>query len=676
MANPDVGGATIDPVGGADHEGLHSVIALAAQGSSTLGFLPKAAYEDAAQRGGILAARHEGSIVGFALFAATSRWIRLVQLYVRPDRRGRGVARELVESIAQRHSGLPGIKVTCRQDYGLAAAWTALGFRRGGELRGRGRDQAILVQWWRDNNHPRLFDWNRSEVLVRASVDFNVLRDLDDERRPSHSEALALTGDQIADRLELVRTGALDVEVDGLDDPASRARCALRARDLVYAPSPGVARLEAGLRATVPAEFVAQRSGELDVRYVAEAVAAGLSVLVTQDRGLQAVAGDWAAERGLRILTPSDVVVHIDELAHAGAYRPAAIADTAFRVQRLGAGSDDLLLTLVNAPGGEQVAALRRKIKDLTARGVARYGVVAPDGTLVAAYLTDVGPSLLEVPLLRIAHGPLSDTLVRQILFSLRSDARKATRAVIRLADPHLASAARAAALDDGFLDADGALVALVLDVCGTARSVHDAACAAARAAGIPEPAKIRGLVPEVVAGVERAWWPARIVDGPLPTYLVPIQQRFSTPLLGYPAGLFARDDLLGLRREHVYYRSPTAVRPSSPGRILWYVSGSGHRNPSPSGIVACSSLDEVIEGDASDLHERFRHLGVWRVEQVLQASRDGKAQALHFSGTEVFPTMVSLSRMRALGVQHPVSPRRISRENFAALYREGARRG
>ncbi len=662
------------PADPADDATIAAAIELGNRGSSTLGHLPFAAYRDAAEGGCLLIARAGDVIVGFALFAATKRWIRLSQLYVEPSWRRRGIARRLVDWIAERFGAYPGIRVKCRRDYGLAPVWTALGFARGGEIAGRGRERHVLVVWWRDHNHPKLFDWNRPEVLVRASVDMNVIRDREDSTRPGHQEALALFGDEIADRLELVRTGSLDIEIDGLGDAASRDRCASLARDLDAAPSlPGVVDTVLGqLLAAVPADFAARTTGARDLRYVSEAIAAGLTVFVTQDQELIRVAGPLAADRDLRILLPADVIVRIDEIADAGAYRPAAVGHTSYRIQRLGVGSDDLLLSMANTLGGERLPTLRRRIRDLTARGAARHGVFAPDGTPAAAYLTGRAATSLEVMFLRAAAGPLSDTLLRQLLFRLRAEARASRLSAIRITDEYLTHSAQSAVLDDGFLRADRGFIALVVDVCGSARQIHDAACQAARSVGIPEPASIRTGVPQVVAGFERAWWPAKVVDGPLPTFLVPIRQPFATPLLGYPPGLFALDDVLGLRREHVYYRSPRGGRPSSPGRILWYASGGGRRAPAPPAVVGCWPLDAVVGAAPRGLPARVRPLGGWGGEQVVGVAHDGVAQALHFSGTEVFTNPIQLRRMRNLGVDAPLSPRQITPDAFAVLYHEG----
>jgi hypothetical protein len=180
-------------------------------------------------------------------------------------------------------------------------------------------------------------------------------------------------------------------------------------------------------------------------------------------------------------------------------------------------------------------------------------------------------------------------------------------------------------------------------------------------------------------AELERIWWPAKITDSGLPTYLVPIQQAFSVDLLGVPHA-FVRDDALGLAREHVYYRSPKGPRIQAPARLLWYISGSGPGVAYQPGVVACSQLDSVDTGTPDELHSRYRHLGVWDLGKILQASRDDQVQALRFTNTEQL-AHIPLPRLRRIAAAHghraghPQGPQRLSADLFAALYREGRSR-
>ena len=587
----------------------------------------------------------------------------------------------LVDWIGREHADRPGILVWCRLDYRLGKMWASLGFSRGSERPGRGKGQRTLVAWWRDHGHARLFERDPETVLVRASLDLNVVRDITEPTRPDSAESVALVSDQLADRLELVRTPALDVEIDALDDPL-RTAC-MRQAELFTPVRPTQDRF-AAVQAQLFAEatqvdptFVASRQGQMDVRYASEAAAASVNVLVTRDEAMTEALKAAAERFGLRILRPAEVVVHLDELVRADAYRPVAFQETEFTRVLIGAGQGRELLLLANGRSGEKTKELDRRLRELTTAGLDRVGFYSPDRQLVAAFITNANSGMMEVPFLRVADGPIANTLARQIVFLLRQEARTANVCVIRLSDPFLSRSTIAAASDDGFMPFDGSHYAFVIDVCGASAEVAHAAVVAARTAALPPPASIRsGLGSVAAAEVERVWWPAKVVDSLLPSYLVPIRQSFSRELLGFPRGLFGRSPDLGLSREHVYYRSSRGPTAKAPARLLWYMSGSSPGTVEPAGVIAASLLEEVVEGTPEELHSRFRHLGVWQLEEIQKASRGSSVQALRFSNTELLPRPVSLSRLRALGFVAPQAPLQIDSDAYAALYRDGQRDG
>jgi hypothetical protein len=108
---------------------------------------------------------------------------------------------------------------------------------------------------------------------------------------------------------------------------------------------------------------------------------------------------------------------------------------------------------------------------------------------------------------------------------------------------------------------------------------------------------------------------------------------------------------------------------------VLWYVSGSPPAQFAAAGIVAASLVEEVVEGPPSDLHGRFQHLGVWRLEEIERAAHGGIVQAFRFVDTELLERPVTLPRLRQLGIAPPVAPRLVAPEVFASVYREGVRR-
>ena len=102
---------------------------------------------------------------------------------------------------------------------------------------------------------------------------------------------------------------------------------------------------------------------------------------------------------------------------------------------------------------------------------------------------------------------------------------------------------------------------------------------------------------------------------------------------------------------------------------------------PYPSGIVACSRLDTVVTSTPVDLHSRFRHLGVWNLDQIARTGNGGHAQALLFGNTEVFVRPVGVKRLHELGEAFggfviPQQPQVVPGQFFAEIYREGRNNG
>lgn len=664
-------------------ENVAAAIELGRRSRRTLGFLPDGAYKDAAANGTLLVVRFRGAAVGYAYFGLSSGRIRLNHLCVDPAHRGHGIARLLVEEISRRHADYAGILARCRYDYGLGLMWIRLGFTQVAEKRGRSEEGHPLITWWRDHGHPDLFSRAEDTVLVRAAIDMNVLRDFAQPHRSNTTESRALLADLVADRLELVRTAALDAEIDSITGTL-RAECITQAQRLPRVKTETVqtaavrSALIAGAQQVEPG-YPRSTQDRFDLEHLTEAISANVNVFVTYDTALTRTLGTTAThEYGLRIMRPSDVVIHIDELARAEAYRPGALMDTHFQRQLLGVGRDAELIGLRNNAENERLGDFQQRVRVLAHAGHERVGITGPDGSLIAAFVAVKEASALQVPLLRVRSHPLADTLARQLLFLLRSEAREASLPVLQLTDPHPSSSVRLAADTDGFIQADDHRYAFVLDLCADAADVEHAAVRAAAALNLTPPVSLMsGMSALPAASMERAWWPAKLSDSDLPSYLISIRQAYSSDLLGIPPGLLPRSDALGISREHVYYRAPIGPVLRAPARVLWYMSAGGKTTPYEPAVIACSQVDAVLTGEAADLHSRFQHLGVWNLTQVRQAAKDGQVQAIRFTNTEILPKPIVLTKLRAIGAElnhHvvPQGPLRISNRLFKRLYEEG----
>ncbi|WP_079277775.1 GNAT family N-acetyltransferase [Streptomyces sp. CB03234] len=683
-------GIKVLPVTEAQDELIDAAVALGDRYTKTLGLMTPPAYRKMAGDGGLLVALEGDELIGYALFRLPKRspHIGLAHLCVAEEHRGKGVARMLVDAIKKRYPQRLGIKAKCRRDYGLSGMWTSLGFVPRGEVRGRGRDGEMLDGWWLDLGHPDLFTGVESDALLVVTVDHGVFMDL---RGTEHTrdvrESQALEAGWLADLVELAFTPQLHRDVRDIPDTGERQhqRAALH-----------------GLRQITPdADAVAARHGELlhavrkalpqlpddealrrGLQYVAETSCAGLQVLATRDPLLTRLANvAWEVAR-VRVVSPSVVTLHVDELRQAQVYRPADLLGTEFRAGEVAPGAEEELVAFFDQSGSDSGSEFAERLKSLGTDAVVWHRELLRDGQgrPIALYVWALDGRTLTVPVLRTAAHPLEETLARQLLFSLKRLGRECGAQIIRITDTAPSPVAKAASGDDGFFEGDGGLVALLVDVCGTADEVAAAAGGLAPQLGV-EVAELHAELPaEVASVVERAWWPAKVIDSLMPSFLVPIEPRWSTELFNVPAMLLPRSDVLGISREHVYYRSSGHRNESVPARLLWYVS-KGTGNQEGQQVVACSRLDDVLIDIPDVLFSQFEHLGVYGRDEVRAAAdSSGRAMALRFSDTEIFPKPVTLRRLNALagslGLRLSLmSLSKISNELFQAVYEEGHRR-
>ena len=377
-------------------------------------------------------------------------------------------------------------------------------------------------------------------------------------------------------------------------------------------------------------------------------------------------------------MRPSDVILHVDALSHAQEYQPARLEQTQYTLERVSSGTESELLQFLHTDQSERRADYLNLARRLLAQGHRIEPVVMrnPHGGPIALFITKLDEHELTVSLLRVNDKRLEDTVIRQILFYVRKQALINGKSIIRITDPHLGHSTIQAMQEDGFIRHGSCSIGFTIASCGDSAEVDAQLSRAASVVGFNMQPLRPGLSAPIANDLEHRLWPAKIIDSELQSFLIPIKPIFATDLFGYPPGLLFRPNALGISREHVYYRSPVPNREQAPARLLWYASGAERRG-GVAAVIACSRLEEVITAKPSDLHRQFRHLGVWKHEQVAAVAREGLSRCLRFADTEIFTTPVSLRRLRALGRRHQreftlQSPESIPPDLFAAIYQEG----
>jgi hypothetical protein len=291
------------------------------------------------------------------------------------------------------------------------------------------------------------------------------------------------------------------------------------------------------------------------------------------------------------------------------------------------------------------------------------------EGRTIAGFARGIRGSELEVPLIRVAPGSAgANVMARQLLFSQRKHAADHGLELVRVNDPHMSRDVRESLSLEHFVAHGEDWICRIRTGLVTAAE-----------AGSPELLSRDGAI-----AFESAYWPVKVVEAEIETFLVPIKVVFAEALLDpglAEQSLFPRQIGLGLNREHVYYRSTQNARGIRKGaRVLWYVTGGSPVHPRGS-VRAISRVADVVVGKPRTLYARFERFGVYSLEQVSRLKDgNGEVMAIRFVDTEVLESPMAIEALQNLWTANgerffpPQSPTAIGEHMFRLVYRRSSR--
>lgn len=679
---------------------LAHVKSLGRANASTLGFLPEGAFDQyASQRTIIVASDAQGKCVGYLLYRVTRGHAAIAHLCIEESYRKQGVARELVEYLKeQTEDTCCGISLRCRRDYEASEVWPRFGFVAKYELPGRGKDRKELTFWWFDHGHTTLFTQPTLERLkskLCVVIDANIFFDLADESRPGYEESRSILADWLPDNLELGLTDEIYNEINRNQNSPQRKKSRELAQTFTFYPceTREIEIHARELRRFFPENMTPQ--DESDLRQLARTIAASIQFFITRDEPLLMRADKIYTNFGVTILRPSDFIIRFDELRKEAEYQPARLGGTLSSIKLLQSSSDPPLFKYFLASSGENREFFKNRLHKYLADPEQYKCYVTLDVNQVPSALLVQDrqrTNSLEIPLFRVARGPLAATMIRYLLFRSTLQSSSEKRDFTRITDPHLETNVLSALSEDGFIQHRSEWLKVNLPLAATARNLANYLSSLEYKydeekelfTGIARLLK-KDYMPfdaQTMSEVERLLWPAKILDAQIPTFIVPIKPKWAKDLFDEGLAnqtLFGAITELALNRESVYYRAKNPSGLKVPGRILWYVSqdrrysGSGH-------IRACSRLDEIFVGKPKDLYRQFRRLGVYEWRNIYELAKkdiDLNIMALRFSDTELFTSPINWKKLQAVLNEHGcssqiMSPVRIPIQIFSELYSMG----
>lgn len=661
--------------------------------AQTLGLLPYAAWDEYAAQGRILCALETATstsvhsspphLLGYAAFRTPRGTIALTHLAVSPAARRRGVARQLVNELRRRYPHCRGISARCRRDYAATDVWPRMGFVAQGDRKGRSVDGHLLTDWWLDFGHPDLLTWQGgTETTTPIVIDTNIFLALHGK---DDSDQINQVMAAVADRVQILVTPELRNELNRNPNDKERQRLIQIAQGYPQLP---VSASSADEKEAVLVERLGHRPSsaqdQSDARHIAYAIAAGIEVVVTQDRNAKSRLGDAASDFGVTITNPYELVVRLDEREDQPSYSPQALKSTGYSLTEAGSDNSDLG-DFINTAHGERRSDYEAACNQLAAHRPQSHRLLLrdPAGRPIGLIGTTSTPGTLTVSLLRIRNCTLQSSVAAQLVGHLRTLASNSGAGAIIVKDDALDSSLYEALLEDGYHAFPGGLIAITIRAAVTSEELRERW--SRLISGLPaHQAGALHFVDSVVRQphtrsiayqLEHQLRPLRLLDSNLDTWILSIKPAFATDLFGYPPQLFVRQSDLGIQREHVYFRGGKSGE-SCPGRVLWYAT-EPHKE-----IFAVSSLVEVCDLPPHVAHRRYRRLGVYDLRLLRDTAKaTGTVRALRVTDTEILDAPIPLSLLREM--EHKtgrtlqlVSANKIDATWFSSLMGEAFNRG
>ena len=633
---------TGDDLGGVDD--------LMKRDSRTLGFLPNKALTDYLQKGRVLGAKTEGDrLIGYLLYAPSHSRLRIVQLCVSAEFRGRGIASSLLGELKSVATTQSAITLSCRRDFPAHYLWPKLGFVSIGEKPGRSVAGHLLNLWHltlRPANQMDLglFQAQTSDETVDVIIDAQVFFDLFKPDSEESEQSKALLSDFLVDFLNLRTTDELFNEIDRNEDPALRQAGRARMQQFPQVThSPRLVQdFEDRLRTVLPHRTPSQLS---DIRHLAKAAASDVGVFVTRDRPLLNKARHIADVTNLRVLSPTELIVELHELLEGQSYGPERVAGLGLAWHRC------TVRDLTSLPIGSFLNEGEglRQLKALLDRYLTRptdyqCEILKAEGNDVAIRIVSTAlEGTVAVPLARaarITHRPLfgrfmvADTIAKavekdqdMVVFELSGLSPSLIPDLIAM----------------GFTRCQETFAKFCFARClqpeNAMQEMTALSSELATAFGDASDLEIELNCAPVSLAAEQNY------------FLVPIRPGYAMSLIDRQlssSDMFGGDPTVLLRWENVYYRKATTSHKilKAPGRILWYVSLSQKQ------IVAVSHLDEVVIDTAKELLRRFKKFGILGWEELYQmcaGNTSMELMALRFSHTFAFRRRIPLNEVRAV---------------------------
>lgn len=640
--------------------------------SKTVGFFPYEIYIFHAQKGWIIGAFEEDTLVGYIMYRITKDITSIAQLCVLPQHRGKGIAKSLVDYLYLQTKHTRGLQLNCRRDYGISDIWKALGFTPLSEKPGRAtRKNTTLTTWFRAHKQDDLFalaESQKNDKRIVAVLDTNIVIDLVDE---SVIESTQLLAPYLQALVKYKISPNVLHEIDTQPNPIIRKESRRTAKQF------DIIDITESCEYKSISDYITKNiSGETssntkyDISNISHAIVAGASAYITRDNTwLMPKFSDLIfQEYGIKIYSPGEFVLSIDELYGESDYVPIRLSGLGLQYSKM--TTEDLRMVssdLLNSKANEKLRELKSTLRNLMSNPQNNeIYVIKNEKVLVGIFAFSKHRSRINIELMRISSKEISvslqSTFIKRIAFKLMEKAVTLSATIIVVPLAQLCSSiAVESFIACGFSFSEEYVYKVILTGIIDANKINEEVSKVlldwhGSDVNITLPTlQDSEMSAYQIVTMMKMLWPLKVNCNVLNCYIVPIKpeyaiQLFDEDLANTNLSLFTNEKTVpALSMENVYFKSAKNALKDHPAIILWYVSASENLMGT-SAIRACSYLDAVEINSAKILFNKYNRLGVLNWNHILKICNHNPCENIacyKFSYTEIFEHAIPYSNLR-----------------------------
>jgi predicted nucleic acid-binding protein len=432
---------TINIINKTTSKEFNDAVELGDRNSKTLGFLPKVAFEKYAKQSQLIGAFDKSSneLLGYLLFRVSYNRVTIVHLCINETKRNNSSANKLVNYLKKNTKQYDGIRLSCRNNYGIDSVWEKFNFVPIKEKIGRSKEGYPLTIWWfphyQNNLLSQISEYELNNKIV-AVIDMNIFLDIKGERE---EESLALKSDWLLSEAILYFTREIYIEINNAKTPEikkSSRNLLSYFEELPFKDEEEFFKILQELKNEFPLKQ--HKNDKSDLNHIAYSISGGAQFFITRDEEILKN-NKFFKKYNLTVYRPSEFITHLDENIQVSKYKPQSLIGTSINSKRVTTKNIDFF-TETFLKSNEKKSHFQKIIRNsLSLPNKFELITISKKSHLLAFMIFDrTSENKLKIPVFRFLNSSLRITLTKHLLFKSILTSISENRTFVEINENHL----------------------------------------------------------------------------------------------------------------------------------------------------------------------------------------------------------------------------------------------